>query len=84
MAPRWIPARRQDFAHYPRNDFHLSTSANVRTPALDNALTEVGADRRLFSADYPFETMAEAASWFDALEIDDADHAKIARGMLKL
>lgn len=78
VAPRGIPARRS-FAHYLRNNFHLTTSGNFRTPALENALTEVGADRLLFSADYPFETMAEAASWFDALEINDADHAKIAR-----
>ncbi|MDV7088344.1 amidohydrolase family protein [Rhodococcus opacus] len=44
-----------------------------------NTIQEVGADRLLFSADYPFEDMREAADWFDRLLINDNDHIKIAR-----
>ncbi|RZK83553.1 MAG: amidohydrolase, partial [Rhodococcus sp. (in: high G+C Gram-positive bacteria)] len=67
------------FGHYLRNNFYLTTSGNFRTPALLNTIQEVGADRLLFSADYPFEDMREAADWFDRLEINDNDHIKIAR-----
>jgi 2,3-dihydroxybenzoate decarboxylase len=79
VAPRGIRAQKS-FAYYLRNNFYLTTSGNFRTPALMNALVEVGADRLLFSADYPFETMAEAADWFDALELNDNDYHHIARG----
>jgi 2,3-dihydroxybenzoate decarboxylase len=40
---------------------------------------QVGADRLLFAADYPFERPAEAASWFDAVPISEADRLKIGR-----
>lgn len=79
VAPRGIGVQ-HTFAHYLRTNFYLTTSGNFRTPALLNTLVEVGADRLLFSADYPFEDMREAARWFDQLEINEADHIKIARG----
>ena len=34
----------------------------------------------MFSADYPFESMEEAAVWFDDVELNDRDKAKIAAG----
>jgi len=78
VAPRGIDIQ-QSFGYYLRNNFYLTTSGNFRTPALLNTIQEVGADRLLFSADYPFEDMREAADWFDRLEINDNDHIKIAR-----
>jgi gamma-resorcylate decarboxylase len=78
VAPRGLAVQRS-FGHYLRNNFYLTTSGNFRTPALLNALQEVGADRLLFSADYPFEDMREAAAWFDALELNETDKTKIAR-----
>jgi 2,3-dihydroxybenzoate decarboxylase len=33
----------------------------------------------LFSADYPFETMEDAANWFDNTPMDEADRLKIGR-----
>jgi len=87
VAPRGIPALKP-MAHYLRTNFHLTTSGNYRTPALLNALLEVGADRLMFATDYPFEAMRDATEWFDGLEINDADRAKIshenARRLLKL
>lgn len=79
VAPRGL-AVNHTFGHYLRSNFYLTTSGNFRTPALLNALQEVGADRLLFSADYPFEDMREAAEWFDRLELNDADLHKIAYG----
>jgi 2,3-dihydroxybenzoate decarboxylase len=76
--PRGIPARRT-LAEYLRANFHLTTSGNFRTPTLLGALAEVGADRILFSADYPFEDMREAAEWFDRAELSEADRLKIGR-----
>lgn len=76
VAPRGL-AVEKPFGYYLRNNFYLTTSGNFRTPALLNVIQEVGTDRLLFSADYPFEDMREAATWFDRLELNDADLAKI-------
>ena len=40
-----------------------------RTQALIDVLLEVGADRVLYSVDYPYEDMGEAADWFDRAAI---------------
>lgn len=50
---------------YLRENFYLTTSGVFRTQALLDTLLEVGADRTLFSVDYPYESMDELAPWFD-------------------
>jgi gamma-resorcylate decarboxylase len=72
-------AAKQGVGHYFRKHFHLTTSGNFSTPALVNAVTEMGADRVMFSVDWPFETVEEGARWFDAAEISETDRAKIGR-----
>jgi 2,3-dihydroxybenzoate decarboxylase len=81
----WMKARheyaaRKPVADYFRANFHLTTSGNFRTPTLVDAMAEIGAERVMFSADYPFEDIAEAADWFDAAPISEADRLKIGRG----
>jgi predicted TIM-barrel fold metal-dependent hydrolase len=76
--PRGIPAKKT-MAEYLRENFYLTTSGNFRTPTLIDAMLEVGADRILFSADYPFESVAEAAEWFDTAPISEPDRKKIGR-----
>jgi gamma-resorcylate decarboxylase len=41
---------------------------------------ELGADRILFSTDYPFEEVGKAANWFDNSSISELDRHKIGRG----
>jgi predicted TIM-barrel fold metal-dependent hydrolase len=60
-----------------RENFWLTTSGNFHTPSLIGALLQVGSDRLLFAADHPFERTAEAAAWFDAAPISEADRRKI-------
>jgi len=64
---------------YLRENFYITTSGNFRTQALTDVMLEVGADRVLYSVDYPFEDMAEAANWFDQAAISEPDRLKIAR-----
>jgi 2,3-dihydroxybenzoate decarboxylase len=42
-------------------------------------LLEVGAQRILFSTDYPFEEAGKAARWFDGLAIGEHDRQLIGR-----
>lgn len=76
LVPRGIPAKRP-LAHYLRNNFYVTTSGNFCTQALMNTILSLGSDRILFSTDYPFERMSEAADWFDTVEISEADRIKI-------
>jgi len=64
---------------YLRENFYITTSGNFRTQALTDVMLEVGADRVLYSVDYPFEDMAEATDWFDHAAISEPDRLKIAR-----
>jgi predicted TIM-barrel fold metal-dependent hydrolase len=72
-------AAKNGVGHYFRKHFHLTTSGNFHTPSLVNAMTEMGADRVMFSVDWPFESVDEGAIWFDKAEIGEADRAKIGR-----
>jgi len=66
-------------AHYFRKHFHLTTSGNFDTAALVNAMTVMGADRVMFSVDWPFEDVSEGAEWFDKADISDADRTEVGR-----
>ena len=68
---------------YFRNNFHVTTSGNFCTQSLIHAILTLGADRVLFAVDYPFEDHAQAASWFDAVEIAEHDRIKIGRDNAK-
>jgi predicted TIM-barrel fold metal-dependent hydrolase len=76
--PPKYPAKRK-IADYFNENFYLTTSGNFRTQTLIDAILEIGADRILFSTDWPFENVDHAAVWFDAATISEADRLKIGR-----
>jgi gamma-resorcylate decarboxylase len=71
-AKKWV-------ADYMRENFWLTTSGNFATSALKLCIAELGADRVMFSTDYPFEDIAQSVEWFDHIEIAEAERAKIGR-----
>jgi gamma-resorcylate decarboxylase len=84
-ANAWIPNRnswpaQKRLSEYFCRNFYLTTSGNFRTQALINAMLEIGADRIMFSTDWPFENIDHAANWFDNCAISENDRAKIGRG----
>ena len=76
--PHRYPAK-HNVAHYFRKHFWCTSSGNFSTPALVNAMTEMGAERVMFSVDWPFEDIGEGCDWFDRAEISEADRATIGR-----
>jgi len=72
-------AAKNGVGHYFRKHFYLTTSGNFSTPAMMNAVAEMGVERVLFSVDWPFEAVDEGAQWFDQAEIDDDARRKIGR-----
>lgn len=77
-APPRYPAKKK-LGEYFQANFYLTTSGNFRTQTLIDAMLEIGADRILFSTDWPFENVDHAADWFDATSISEADRIKIGR-----
>jgi 2,3-dihydroxybenzoate decarboxylase len=72
-------AAKKPVADYVRANFHVTTSGHFSTPALVDTIAEIGADRVMYSVDYPFEDFGDAAQWFDKAEISEADRHKIGR-----
>ena len=72
-------AAKHAVGHYFRKHFHVTSSGNFHTPSLVNVMTELGPERVMFSVDWPFEDVGEAATWFDNAEIAEADRARIGR-----
>src|SRR5215470_7505878 len=48
-------AAKKQVADYFRANFHVTTSGHFSTPAMLDAVAELGVDRVMFSVDYPFE-----------------------------
>jgi 2,3-dihydroxybenzoate decarboxylase len=65
---------------YLRENFYVTTSGHFCTPSLRAAIETVGLERVMFSVDYPYESTEQAATWFDALELDSDDKRSIGSG----
>jgi 2,3-dihydroxybenzoate decarboxylase len=71
-----------------REHFWITTSGNFSTPALLCCVLEMGADRILFSVDYPFVLNPPGMAWMREVPLAPEDRAKIlggnARRLLKI
>jgi 2,3-dihydroxybenzoate decarboxylase len=63
-----------------RSHFWITTSGNFSTPALLCCVMEMGADRILFSVDYPFVSNPPGVKWMDTVPLGPEDRAKILHG----
>jgi hypothetical protein len=76
-------ARRQgsrSMAEIFHQHFHITTSGYFSLPPLLCALEVVGADRILFSIDYPFSSTVTGRNFLDSWPLSPADMQKIAHG----
>jgi 2,3-dihydroxybenzoate decarboxylase len=64
---------------YFEQNLWITTSGHFSTSTLQFCLGEVGADRILFSIDYPFESFGDACSWYDDIPMNKSDKKKIGR-----
>jgi hypothetical protein len=65
---------------YLRENVHYSFSGWNYIPAFLNLLLQVGVDRILFSADYPYQSMVDAINFLQQLPVSPQDKEKIAHG----
>ena len=74
-----LGSARRKVSEYFSDNFYATTSGHFHTCTLFNTIAELGVDRVMFSADYPYETMEEAAAWFDSSLLSHNDARKIGR-----
>lgn len=65
---------------YLRENVHYTFSGFNFLPTFLDLLLEVGVDRIMFSADYPYASMAEARNFLDQIPVSPADREHIAHG----
>jgi hypothetical protein len=79
---------RQNPAAYFKTNIHITTSGFFTAPPLELALEVLGADRILFSIDYPYSGNELGRAFLDGLDLPAAEFNKIthqnAERLLKL
>ena len=65
---------------YLRENVHYTISGFNFLPTFLDVLLQVGAERIMFSADYPYASMARARMFLDELPVSPADRERIAHG----
>ena len=63
--------------------FYITTSGNFSTPAMLCSMQEMGADRILFSVDWPFVANKPAVDWATRVPLCAEDREKILSGNAK-
>jgi 2,3-dihydroxybenzoate decarboxylase len=63
---------------YLRNNFHVTTSGNFCPPAFACTLEVMGADRVMFSVDYPMDDNKAGADFIASYPMDDATRRKVS------
>ncbi|MAI78295.1 MAG: amidohydrolase [Deltaproteobacteria bacterium] len=62
-----------------RQHFFITTSGVCDDSALQCSIDSIGAERIMFSTDYPYEEIEEAGRWLDQAPIDSTQKKQIAR-----
>lgn len=62
------------------NHFHVTTSGDFSTAALLCAVMEMGADRVMFSVDWPFDSNSLGTAWMETVPLSQSDRVKILGG----
>jgi predicted TIM-barrel fold metal-dependent hydrolase len=65
---------------YLRENLHYTFSGFNYIPAFLDLLLQVGVNRIMFSADYPYSSMVQARTFLDQLPVSPADKERIAHG----
>jgi len=75
-----VTGLRKPLADYVRENLWVTTSGFFTLPPLLNALLVLGADRIIFSVDYPFASNDVGRSFLESMQVSQADREKIAHG----
>ncbi len=65
-------------SEYLRNNFYVTTSGNFCPPSFACTLDVMGADRVMFSVDYPMDDNQTGADFMASYPMDDATRRKVS------
>jgi uncharacterized protein len=74
---RVTPNLKQKPSSYFQSNIHITTSGLFTVPPLKLALEVLGADRILFSIDYPYSSTETGRKFLDNMHISESDMEKI-------
>jgi 5-carboxyvanillate decarboxylase len=74
------PKIKQPPSYYLKNNFFITTSGMNSLSAFSSSFTEMGADRIMFSADYPYEKSDESSAFIENIPVNDTEKQKILYG----
>lgn len=77
MAPE-VTGLKKPISAYLRENVHYTFSGFNFTPTFLDLLLQVGVERIMFSADYPYGSMEQARAFLDHLPVSTADRERIA------
>ncbi len=69
-----------DFSYYMRNNIYITPSGMFNLPQLQNAIQTLGADRIIYSVDYPYYPNKGARQFLETAPLSQTDKEKIAHG----
>ncbi len=78
--PQRVTKLARPIGAYLRENVHYTFAGFNWTPNFLDLLLQVGVDRIMFSADYPYASMTEARTFLDQLPASTADKERIAHG----
>jgi 2,3-dihydroxybenzoate decarboxylase len=64
-------------SEYFKENFYITTSGFVQQSALQLCREEVGINRILFAADYPYESVEDAVQFIDSANLSDAERKRV-------
>jgi predicted TIM-barrel fold metal-dependent hydrolase len=67
-------------SNYLRENVYYTFSGFNFTPTFLDLMLQVGVDRIMFSADYPYASMVQARTFLEQLPVSTADRTRIAHG----
>ncbi len=67
-------------SEYFKDNFVITTSGMTYAPPLKLSNEVLGAERILFAADYPYESLGETVEFMDSAPVSEADRHKIYHG----
>lgn len=78
--PKEVTGLERPVSAYLRENVHYTFSGFNWTPAFLDLFLQVGVERIMFSADYPYASMAQARVFLEQLPVSPADRERIAHG----
>ena len=75
-----ITGLQRPISAYLRENVHYTFGGFNFTPTFLDLLLQVGVDRIMFSADYPYGSMAQARAFLDQIPVSARDRERIAHG----